>query len=60
MIGDFIGLIIMFGLGFLAGAFTVINDNKTINEAYTAIAECESTLPRDQTCKYVITAEVAE
>lgn len=30
------------------------------NQAIAAIRVCESTLPRDKTCKYVITAEVAE
>ena len=44
------------------GVVTVFGFNSTIGDSYTAIAQCESTLPRNQTCKYIITAvpEVAE
>ena len=42
------------------GVMGALNPDRV--EVRTAIAECESTLPRNQTCKYVITAvpKVAE
>lgn len=49
-------------VGLLVGSILTIKHDDRIIQAREAVAECESTLPRNQTCKYVITAvpEVAE
>lgn len=58
-IGD---IICGFVVGFFFGMALMITFGVHINLAKDAVAECQSTLPRNQTCKYVITAvpEVAE
>lgn len=51
-------------IGFLGGCLaSLLTHGSDIEiEVYEIVAQCQSTLPRNQTCKYVITAvpEVAE
>ena len=55
--GEFlIGIIMGLVIGFFGGIAFVLDASETLNEKYAAITECESTLPRNQTCKYIITA----
>ena len=52
--------LIGFAGGFLSSALTY--GSAIDEEVYELVSQCESTLPRNQTCKYIITAvpEVAE
>ena len=56
MVENIVGVFIVFVMGLIFGCTFMVINGKYINEAYDAVAECESTLPRNQTCKYVITA----
>lgn len=56
---------LLFGLIMVALLFFAIEDLDGVTDQYRkmaeqAIAECEATLPRNQTCEVVITAEVKE
>jgi len=60
--GEFLGWLFMALFCITFGFYTGYSSSVVAKAAKDAIAECESTLPRNQTCKYVITAvpEVAE
>ena len=57
-----IGMLVGSIVGFVVGLSVFAINDERITTISEAITECQSTLPRNQTCKYVITAvpEVAE
>lgn len=57
-IGFFIGVLV--GVLLMGILLEAVYAPKPVTMAEDAVKECEKSLPRDQTCEYVITARVVE